>query len=720
MSKKWIILGTIVSVNVLFFVLFTSFFNASNTLAASEATSSGAPGLIAYQGYLTNDANEPFTGVADMQFGLYTAVSGGSSLWQETHNDVAVTAGYFTIYLGSVNSLNADNFSDTTRYLQITVDQGDGFVELPRQQFMAVPYALQAQEAASVAWSGITDVPASVGNSWSLNGNSGTDPAIHKLGTTDAVSLTLVMSDMAVLRFVPAYSGLGDFAPNVTTNPFSNTIQADVSGSVIGGGTRNEIAGIYGTIGGGFINDTVGNYATIGGGYLNSADGPIATVGGGYLNNAAGEKSTAGGGYLNNAAGDYATVGGGDTNTATGSHATVGGGNNNNAAGSTSTIAGGDDNIAAGSYTTIGGGNDNVADGFSIVISGGSHNSATTNYAAVGGGYANNATEYAATVSGGYENAATGVYAAVGGGFGNIADGAYSYAAGNRAQANHNGTFVWSDSSNFIFSSTGVDQFLVEADGGMGVGTNDPATQLHVVAARNGAANMTEHVVAIENNATEYGSGPDVLALKVTNQSDPGPSANYITFTDADGGIGAVEGNSSGGVTFKTTGADFAEYLPLANPSATIEAGTIVALSHGQISQNTTDVEQLFVVSTAAGFIGNAQGDVQPQGTALVALLGQVPVQVRGQVHTGDYILPSGLHDGYGIAVSLENLTPAQVGQVVGLALEPSDGTGQVLIMVGIPRDTIWQTLLQAQATQLSELEARLAQLETLILEASE
>ncbi len=120
----------------------------------------GAPTTISYQGYLTDSESQPLEGTVTLQFGLYAAASGGSPLWEETQTDVPVGGGYFTVYLGSVTPLSAADFSDPARYLQVSVDDGGGFVALPRQQFSAVPYALQAQEAAVAPWSGLTDVPA--------------------------------------------------------------------------------------------------------------------------------------------------------------------------------------------------------------------------------------------------------------------------------------------------------------------------------------------------------------------------------------------------------------------------------------------------------------------------------------------------------------------------------------------------------------------------------
>jgi len=73
------------------------------------------------------------------------------------------------------------------------------------------------------------------------------------------------------------------------------------------------------------------------------------------------------------------------------------------------------------------------------------------------------------TVAGGSRITASGYYATVPGGYANIARGYASFAAGRYARANHNGSFVWSDSAVSASESvytTGNDQFRVRARGG--------------------------------------------------------------------------------------------------------------------------------------------------------------------------------------------------------------------------------------------------------------
>lgn len=79
------------------------------------------------------------------------------------------------------------------------------------------------------------------------------------------------------------------------------------------------------------------------------------------------------------------------------------------------------------------------------------------------------------------DNTAIGVNSFVGGGSRNSASGSRSFAAGHRAKAQHNGTFVWADLSDPDFASTGDGQFLIRAGGGVGINTNSPTNSLSVV-----------------------------------------------------------------------------------------------------------------------------------------------------------------------------------------------------------------------------------------------
>lgn len=118
-----------------------------------------APSLINYQGHLRDSNGDPFSGQAALKFTIYDADSGGTNLWTETYLNVPINAGNFAVKLGSVTPLDASIFSESSRYLQLSVDltnSDSNYTDFPRQQFTSVPYAFQAD---SVSWSGISDMP---------------------------------------------------------------------------------------------------------------------------------------------------------------------------------------------------------------------------------------------------------------------------------------------------------------------------------------------------------------------------------------------------------------------------------------------------------------------------------------------------------------------------------------------------------------------------------
>jgi len=112
-------------------------------------------------------------------------------------------------------------------------------------------------------------------------------------------------------------------------------------------------------------------------------------------------------------------------------------------------------------FATVGGGVWNTAHHPRSTVAGGSVNTARGDCAAIGGGNYNTARGFAATIPGGQYN---------------MARGDYSFAAGRRAQADHPGAFVWGDSTDADVNSTGEDQFVARASGGIWFYSNRQAT----------------------------------------------------------------------------------------------------------------------------------------------------------------------------------------------------------------------------------------------------
>ncbi len=238
--------------------------------------------------------------------------------------------------------------------------------------------------------------------------------------------------------------------------------------ATVGGGSHNAASDSGSTVSGGAHNTANGGSATVGGGQDNSAIYDLATVGGGGSNIASFKGATVGGGFSNTVNGGHSTIGGGWANAVSGFNATVGGGISNTVGGDMAVIGGGEENLASGPHAFVGGGYQNIADQGSAV--GGGTNNMAGSKGFVGAGGGNVADGGHASIGGGENNAARGYAATIPGGGFNVAAGDYSFAAGSQAKANHNGAFVWGDSMDADIHSSGENQFIVRANGGVWVG----------------------------------------------------------------------------------------------------------------------------------------------------------------------------------------------------------------------------------------------------------
>jgi len=139
---------------------------------------------------------------------------------------------------------------------------------------------------------------------------------------------------------------------------------------------------------------------------------------------------------------------------------------------------------------------------------------------------------------------------------------------------------------------------------------------------------------------------------------------------------------SDAGISFASGSGDYAEYLEKLNAEEKFEAADIVGVVGGKITKYTNESQLLMVISSNPIVIGNTPQDAEEQYYEKVAFLGQVLVKVVGEVHTDDYIIPSGLNDGTGIAVSPNMMTIDEYSKIVGRAWSESNYKGLKLIKV--------------------------------------
>jgi hypothetical protein len=160
------------------------------------------------------------------------------------------------------------------------------------------------------------------------------------------------------------------------------------------------------------------------------------------------------------------------------------------------------------------------------------------------------------------------------------------------------------------------------------------------------------------------------------------------------------------GVTYESGSADYAEWLPKLESSEKFEASDIVGVKHGRITKNTDGADQLMVISTKPIVLGNMPEKGKEKNYEKVAFLGQVPVRVIGKVSLGDYIIPSGGKNGFGVAVPPEYMTTSDFKRVVGVAWSSGDEKAPysiVNVAVGMNHH-ITAGVIQQQAKEIENL----------------
>jgi hypothetical protein len=266
---------------------------------------------------------------------------------------------------------------------------------------------------------------------------------------------------------------------------------------------------------------------------------------------------------------------------------------------------------------------------------------------------------------------------------------------------------VWSDSQG-DFASSGADQLPIRAAGGVSIGTNAPETQLHVAkdTTQLDGTFLDAYVTLVENTNTAVSA--DGLAIKIGTPGNPNHTSNFVGFFDGDTGlIGQIEGNGSGGVTYLTSGADYAEMLPQTDPAATIVAGDVVGVHAGRISHKTDGANAVLVVTDRPAVVGNMPaGQDHIEGHAAVSFAGQVPVKVVGQVQAGDYLVASDREDGTAVAVAPSELDVEDIERVIGRAWESSSasGTKRMNAAVGLDRGQLTASILSRQRATIDGL----------------
>jgi hypothetical protein len=247
-------------------------------------------------------------------------------------------------------------------------------------------------------------------------------------------------------------------------------------------------------------------------------------------------------------------------------------GNGGSASGPYSTIGGGDGNVSSNSYTTVGGGNDN---------------SATWLWATVSGGRNNVASGSSATVAGGNADTASGVSATAVGGYANRASGDFSFAAGYRAKADFDGSFVWADQTAADQGAGGPNRFLVRASNGAFF----PAGKVNVGDAAGNATTVSKGDYRQDNSIVAWGKVTGATGLVSTNEY----------------GVSDVVRNGTGDytVTLDVSATAAANLIPMAVAEVEAIPNSAATARIVTINQVTTSTFDVYIVNGSWAAVDN-------------------------------------------------------------------------------------------------------------------
>lgn len=470
-----------------------------------------------YQGYLAIDG-VPVTGNCDFQFSLWDALSSGAQIGSTVPKDnVMVTDGIFTVTL----DFGSGAFNGEARWLGVAVrcPAGSGsYTTLnPYKELSASPYALYSQ---SVPWGGLSGVPFVIGDL------SGTYPYLTVTALQGKAVSSTAPSDGEVLK----WSGSA-WTPSAFD---ADTLDGQHASAFADAGHNHDLA--YWKLG--------GNAGTLPGtDYIGTSDNQALEIKVNGQRVMRLEPNAISPNIINGYNGNWITSGvygavlsGGGSifnlNRVTDVYGVVIGGANNQAGDGAGTILDKD-------YAVVVGGTLNTASGAASDIGGGYSNTASGYCSSISGGYVNLGSGDRSFIGGGDTNVASGMYSVVPGGYHNTAAGLASFAAGLRARAYNNGSFVWADSNNGDFASTADNQFNVRAFGGVRFVTNGVGATIDgnkIWHAGNDGTGSTldadyldgQHASAFSTTSHNH----DTSYWKLTGNAGTTPGINYIGTND--------------------------------------------------------------------------------------------------------------------------------------------------------------------------------------------
>jgi hypothetical protein len=187
------------------------------------------PGLINYQGTLTDSNGVALNTIVSITFSIYTDSTGGVQVWTETQPLVEVNNGLFNVLLGKVNTIPDTVFNGVSRWLGVQVES-DPELE-PRQRMAAVGYAFRAFVADTADFA---RAPAPSDGDWTISGNYiySAVPGSVGIGITDPVAKLHVVDGSIAVSDAGDATGI-KIAESWITDPYDGALHIQSGGDVV-------------------------------------------------------------------------------------------------------------------------------------------------------------------------------------------------------------------------------------------------------------------------------------------------------------------------------------------------------------------------------------------------------------------------------------------------------------------------------------------------------
>ncbi len=151
------------------------------TLVLACSASADVPRVVSYQGRLLNAGGQPADTTVEMTFSIYSDTARTKLIWDETHSEVVVADGIFSVLLGSVDAM-PDGFFDGGLH-GLTVAVGSDAELLPPVPMVSMVYALRSLVADSALAVNIADGSVSLD---ALARDGATDGYVLKYSVADS------------------------------------------------------------------------------------------------------------------------------------------------------------------------------------------------------------------------------------------------------------------------------------------------------------------------------------------------------------------------------------------------------------------------------------------------------------------------------------------------------------------------------------------------------